>query len=277
MGQTPFPRLFKAVASGNDFLLADARGMPGSWDAGEDGARRLCDRREGVGADGLVVLGPSREATASFMLRNCDGSPAAFSGNGARCAALLLGRLGAGAEVTLATPAGVRRCRLVGKDRVEISLGAPRDVRPEVALPDGSPSPVALHADVGVPYLALRMESRQALQALDVERVAPPLRRWSALPSGANVAFWCAREDGSLDLRTFERGVEAETRSSGTGCAAVALAHALALPARGPELRVALHPPSGDPLVVTVAGAPEVQDLRLLGDARLVAEISPAP
>lgn len=279
----PAPRIFKAVASGNDFLVADARTLPG-WDPGEEGARALCRRHEGAGADGLIVLGPSRRADASFFLRNRDGSTAAFSGNGARCAALLLSELGAArpdGRVDLELASGRCEARILDPGgphaaaRVEVSIGAPREVRLGIELPEGSPVPRGDHAIVGVPYLALEIADPGALAALDLPRFAPPLRRWSALPHGANVAFHAALPDGSVALRTWERGVEGETQSSGTGCAMVALARALREPGQ-PSRRIELVPPSGARLAVTVLReSGVVSDLLLEGDARVLAEIVP--
>lgn len=279
----PAPRFFKASASGNDFLLADARALPG-WDPGPDAVRALCRRNDGAGADGLIVLGPSRRGDAAFFLRNRDGSSAAFSGNGARCAALLLHELGVRREegrVDLELAAGRCEARVLPREesapaRVEVSLGAPRDVRLDIELPPGSPRDHGDHAIVGVPYLALQVASRSALAELDIQAAAPPLRRWSALPEGANVAFHARSADGMpTALRTWERGVEGETRSSGTGCAMVALAVALRAPAQ-PRRRLEFLPPSGSVLAVTILREGDVVvDLLLEGEARLVAELTP--
>lgn len=278
--EAPAPRLFKAVASGNDFLVADARSVPG-WDPGAAGAQALCRRHLGLGADGLIVLGPAEGASASFFLRNRDGSTAAFSGNGARCAALLLHRLGAsdaGGRVTLQLARRVAAARVLdgigAEPEVEVSIGAPADVRLDLDLPAGSPVPRGDYAIVGVPYLALRVDEPASV---DIGRVAAPLRRWNALPEGANVAFWAMPVPGEpVRLRTFERGVEAETLSSGTGCAMVALAIALRETSAPGDLLLRFAPPSGQALGVTVvrqAGA--VTDLLLRGDARLLGEIVP--
>ncbi len=269
------PRLFKAVAAGNDFLVADARQHPG-WDPGADGTRLMCRRRLGAGADGLVVLGPSRRADASFMLRNSDGSRAAFSGNGARCAALLLHRLGVRRpddRVDLETETRVAEGRVreggTGQAaRVEISVGAPAELRRDLDLPEGSPVARGDFAVVGVPYLALRVDDPDAL---DLPAVAPALRRWSALEQGANVAFWRAGEP--VRLRTWERGVEGETASSGTGCCMVALAIVLREPSSH-ERRIEFAPRAGGLLAVTVVREGDaVTDLRLEGEARVLGEV----
>lgn len=267
-------RLFKLIASGNDFLVADAR------DSGDEApwavARALCDRREGIGADGLVTLLPSDTATARFMLRNADGSQAAFSGNGARCAALLLHRLGASRAggVRLETASGIRKAHVLQDGdvaRVGVEIGWPDDVRSGVKLPKGAPAPTGDYAVVGVPYVVVVVDD---VDALNLPRVAPPLRHFLAFEEGANVAFYeRPRPRQAIRLRTWERGVEGETLSSGTGCAAVALALALhAGPRRGARV-FAFAPRVGKPRVTVSFTKGEVSMLHLDGDARLVAEI----
>ena len=276
------PRTFKLCAGGNDFLVADARDADG-WDAGAEGARRACRRHLGAGADGLIALLASSRADAAFVLRNSDGSRAAFSGNGARCAARLLVELGAGHDgsVTLEVGPDVVSARVQlaaegGAARVDVALAAPRDVRLALRLPDGSPAQRGDFAIVGVPYLAVKVGD---VDALDLASVGPPLRNWRDLPEGANVAFWeePPSRDAPVRLRTWERGVEGETLSSGTGCAMVALAIALQGEGDG-ERTVDFDARSRIPMsvVVTRTGG-AVTALRLRGDARLLCEILPGP
>lgn len=264
------PRFFKLSGGGNDFIVLPALdGSLGGFSA-ED-ARRLCCRRLSLGADGVVLLRPSESATARFELFNSDGSSAAFSGNGGRCAVRALAELGLAdsGRVRLETVDGVVNAE-VHDGSIGLEIAVPRDLRPAVALPPGSPAASGVYAIVGVPYLAVAVED---LEGLDLAGVAPPLRRFSEFPEGANVAFYLPGP-GPLRLRTWERGVEGETLSSGTGCAIVALAAALAedgLAADGlrryefaPRSRI----PAGVSLT-TEAGA--VSRMVLSGDARRIA------
>jgi diaminopimelate epimerase len=265
----------KLSGGGNDFVvLADLEGELGPLSA--DQVRRLCARRLSLGADGVIVLRPSAGATARFELRNRDGSRAAFSGNGGRCAARALAELGLAAEgrVSLETEGGPVEARLrldpAGRTEVGLDVTPPRDLRPEVVLPPPSPSPTGTFAVVGVPYLAVPVED---VDAVDIETVAPPLRRLRCFRQGANVAFY---EPASrpVRLRTWERGVEGETLSSGTGCAIVALALALGEDRleRSGERELVFAPRSGIAATVRL----EVRDgavarIVLTGDARLIA------
>lgn len=263
----------KLSGGGNDFIVLPALGGEHPhFDA--EAARRLCCRRLSLGADGVVLLRPSETATAGFELWNRDGSRAAFSGNGGRCAVRALAELGLlpDGRATLETVDGVVSAEF-GGGLVGLEIAPPRDLRPRVQLPPGFPASVGVFAVVGVPYLAVAVESAEALDQLDLDALGPPLRHLGQFPEGANVAFHAPGPD-PIRLRTYERGVEGETLSSGTGCAIVALASALAedgLAADG-EREYELAPRSGIPTRIRlgIEGGVATQ-LTLSGDARLVA------
>jgi diaminopimelate epimerase len=264
-------RFFKLSGGGNDFIVLPA--LDGSLgEFGGEQAKRLCCRRLSLGADGVVVLRPSERATARFELFNSDGSSAAFSGNGGRCAVRALHELGRASDgsASLETVDDVVSAE-IGEGRVGLEISAPRDLRPEVALPAGSPAARGVFAVVGVPYLAVAVAD---VDELDLAAAAPPLRRLSDFPEGANVAFFVPGS-APLRLRTWERGVEGETLSSGTGCAIVALASALAedgLAATGAR-RYELAPRSGIAAAISLeVEARAVRRMVLSGDARLIAE-----
>lgn len=224
--------LTKHEAAGNDFLvLVD---LTGCWDLGPDEARWLCDRRLGVGADGVLVAGrPGRgdpPGTAlTMVLTNADGSRAEMSGNGIRCLVQAAVRAGAVAPgtVRVATDAGVRSVRLVpgardGDASASVGMGHVRLGR-EVASP--VPGTHARLADVGNPHLVV--VGNVALETLDlasVHREATEL-----VGEQVNVELVWATGPGALALRVFERGV-GETAACGTGsCAAASVARGLGM------------------------------------------------
>lgn len=220
--------LSKHEAAGNDFLvLVDPAG---AHDLGPAEARRLCDRRLGVGADGLLVCRPTPggEAQVSMVLYNADGSRAEMSGNGVRClvqAAVLAGVVAPGA-VRVSTDAGVRLVELEGgagaEGRASVDMG-------RVELGEEIPTPVpgtrARLADVGNPHLVMAGPVDPA--SLDMAALS---REVTALV-GAPVNVEVVRPDGrdALTLRVFERGV-GETAACGTGsCAAAAVARSFGM------------------------------------------------
>lgn len=260
---------YKMSGSGNDFVMFDGRHVSAAQ-LTKESIVVLCDRRLGVGADGVALLEPSGEDGLHFAFRfwNSDGSPGPMCGNGALCATRLAGHLEyarTGEEVRFSTPAGIHRGRVV-------------DGEPEILLPD-CPAPKAVPAvktipgeadptlaNPSVPHLVLRVQ--------DVDRVAvddrgPSLRRDPALgEGGANVNWVSPKGDGTWRMRTFERGVEGETLACGTGAIACALTLAASSLTKPP---VRLWTRSGMPLVVSwEAGPSGATSIRLRGEGRIV-------
>jgi diaminopimelate epimerase len=225
-------RLTKHHGLGNDFLVAtDATGTRPITPAL---ARAVCDRSRGIGADGLLYLGPGRDgADVSMVLLNADGSRAEMSGNGIGClsqAAVLAG-LASPPVVRVLTDAGHRRVELHGTEAprthvATVAMGAADlgDDEPEWTAPDILR---ARRVAVGNPHLVL--QAAEADLVRDRERVAALGRRANdAIPGGVNVEV-VAVDDEGLAMDVFERGVGL-TLACGTGaCAAAAAAHAWGL------------------------------------------------
>jgi diaminopimelate epimerase len=256
----PVPVAFaKMHGAGNDFVVVDRRDVPALADAaiGEDGVaafvRAACDRRTGIGADGVLFLDPAdpagEGAPLDFRMRyyNRDGGRADLCGNGGRClAAYAAARgLGSGGRLRFASDAGAHTARVAG-GRVELVLGDVAAPRLGLELEAGGTTVRAGYAIVGVPHLVVESDD---VRALDLAAFAPPLRSHPALgPDGANVDVAQLDPDGRVRLRTFERGVEGETLACGTGAAATAIVLAAAGRVASPvELEVA----GGEWLTVT--------------------------
>jgi len=260
---------FKMCGSGNDFLFLDARTVDiSAWPA--DRIARACARATGVGADGLIFLGPgSASGAVRFTFFNSDGSRGEMCGNGALCATRLavLLDLTPGPEVCLETDAGLVRGLLDRADpaRAELLLPDVQGVRAPSIEPEPNEEPAGF-AVVGVPHLVVPVRD---LEGVDLPTRGLELRRHQASgPAGANVNFVSHAGD-TWAMRTYERGVEAETLACGTG--AVACATVLAL--RGlVELPLAIQSRSG--AVLRIAGdldpAGGLRNPRLNGQARLV-------
>jgi diaminopimelate epimerase len=260
---------YKMTGSGNDFVMLDGRATsPEQW--GPARVRAICDRRKGVGADGLVILTPGTAGTVRMSYWNSDGSHGAMCGNAALCSSRLsvyLEMVPPG-EFCLLTDAGmVRVISLSQADTAEINLpdaNLPREV-PEIRLMSGEQW--MLHGTVGVPHLVVRVDD---VQAVDVLSRGRQLRTDPKLgPVGANVNFVSRNAQGSPWLiRTFERGVEAETLACGTGTVAAALS----LAARGEDdLPLTFQSRGGPTLVVRgrIESTP-VTDIWLAGQGRLL-------
>lgn len=217
-------RFWKMSGSGNDFVFFDARARGAAELQRPAAIAELCDRRRGVGADGVVFLEASDRAGASFRMAyyNSDGSRASMCGNAALCSTRLGAELGAaaGGEFVFDSDVGPVRARL--RDGLpEVDLAPVRDVVAELPAiaPVRGESRIGF-ALAGVPHVVVLCEDA-ALVPLTAR--GAELRRHPSLgTAGANANFVSSDRAGSWRMRTFERGVEGETLACGTGAVASA-------------------------------------------------------
>jgi diaminopimelate epimerase len=261
---------YKMTGSGNDFVMLDGRTTtPDRWTP--ERVRAICDRRNGVGADGLVILTPATPGAVRMSYWNSDGSHGAMCGNAALCSSRLSVdlELVPPGEFCLLTDAGmVRVVSQPQADQAEISL-------PDCELPQELPGVIPVAGErwlsvgtVGVPHVVVRVDD---VEGTDVLGRGRQLRFDPRLgPAGANVNFVSPQRDARAPwlIRTFERGVEGETLACGTGTVAAALALAtrdeahlpLAFRSRGgPELGVRAQRQGS-----------QATDVWLMGQGRLV-------
>ncbi len=260
----------KMAGAGNDFIVVDET-------AGVSYprlSRRVCHRTDGIGADGLLVLGPSRKADYRMRIYNADGSQAEMCGNGARCMVRYISQFKKEKRpsIHLQTMAGVIRGSIKGP-RVTVTLSRPRDFRESIGI-NISGRPIELsYMDTGVPHAVIFVD---ALDRIDVNGIAPQIRRHPVFrPRGANVNFVEELKEGLVRVRTFERGVESETRACGTGAVAAALVTYLKThPDRKDTKNAATRvvTASGETLRVSFRIKNKtVDEVRLTGQARLIA------
>jgi diaminopimelate epimerase len=209
--------------SGNDFLFVDARDEPADGLDDPTRIQALCARGTGVGADGVVFLEPSRSGAFRIRYLNADGSLAALCGNATLCSARLGVELGAASResvFSIETDAGLLAARFVD-GRPEIDLEPVEEVIPEdsrVRLTSGERR--AGFCLVGVPHVVIQVDD---LDSVDVVGRGGPIRRDPSFQHGANVNFVAPGTGGRWRMRTYERGVEAETLACGTGAVAAGI------------------------------------------------------
>lgn len=255
---------YKLSGSGNDFLALTEPPEPPAAPT----IRAWCRRRVSLGADGLFVLRRQGDAV-SMEYWNADGFPADLCLNGTRCAAQLAFHLGwADGETVVRTAAGEIAARRLDERRVAL----------EVPVAPGEPERRSVEAQgttwtgffvtVGVPHFVVPLASGDELAGLPVERLGRTLRFAPVFgPNGANVDFvWYLAPD-RLAIRTYERGVEGETLSCGTGVLAAAVVGVALGRCRLP---VKVETQSG--FALEVAGGGQAGRWTLAGDARLVAQ-----
>jgi diaminopimelate epimerase len=207
-------RFAKYQATGNDFVLVDNR--TGTFPrAAPKAIRKLCQRRIGVGADGLIAIVPKSGCDYEMIYYNSDGHEATFCGNGARCAARFAVDMGLAPKNHRFWAADGEHRAYVSDETVRVSMAFPRDYRLHA---DG------FFVDTGSPHFVVFVEDVEVLDALNVSVEGERLRydaRWAKY-GGVNVNFVGELDTQTLFVRTFERGVEAETLSCGTGVTAAA-------------------------------------------------------
>lgn len=214
-------RFWKMSGSGNDFVFFDNRDGRHSdlVDAAIIGA--ICDRRRGVGADGIVLIDPHPQFAFGMRYYNRDGSLAEMCGNAALCSARLardLGIVSAG-DFTFDTTSGPVTARFVG-GVPEVDMVPVTELQPVFETPLEEGEMQIGFARVGVPHLVVRCEN---VESVDVVTRGRQLRRLPQLRDGANANFVAMDEvGGQWRMRTYERGVEDETLACGTGTVATA-------------------------------------------------------
>jgi len=235
-------RFAKYEGLGNDFILIDAA----SSELSASDAAKLCDRRHGIGADGVLVVTPSDEHDARMHVYNADGSTPEMCGNGIRCVALHVASARGldHADLVIATDAGPRRCtveRHASRATVRVDMGVVRFLGDRKIDVDGDTVTVAI-ADAGNPHAILFRQPEEGVTADGIDALGPRICTHPAFPGGTNVELARAH-DGAIDLVVWERGV-GRTLACGTGaCATAVVALAKGL-IRGPIVRVTL--PGGD-------------------------------
>jgi diaminopimelate epimerase len=255
-------KFHKMQGAANDFVVVDGRQLTDvDW---ESVAVRACNRRLGVGADGILVLEPSRSESFRMRYHNADGSPSEMCGNGIRCIAKFALDIGATDRRQLTWETGAGR---VSTDVLDYGNG-PARVRVDMGPPHFAPAeiPVSLDGDVvretlfavnglqlsltcvsmGNPHAVTFVDS---VDAFPLERIGPEVEHHPAFPRRTNFEIAEVVDAGHLRMRVWERGV-GETQACGTGACAVAVAAQLV---RHADSEVEIELPGGR---LTVAWAP---------------------
>ncbi len=257
----------KLHGAGNDFLLFDGRADPSLAGVLPPLVSRLCHRRFGLGADGVLLLLREGETKVNLLYWNADGSEAAFCANGTRCAARFAAERWELRAMTVRTGYAEIPAEVDGA-RVTLHLPAPTDVRPWSSYPVAGSDVAGRFMVVGVPQLVVNVAWPDFWRH-QLAPLAPALRRHSALGEGGSNVNFAQVLGGELAVRSWERGVEGETLSCGSGDVAAALVGIaegwVASPA---TVRTA----SGRVLVVEPDGTAPGCPVRLSGPAEWVAE-----
>ncbi len=258
----------KMSGSGNDFIVIDNRS--GDHDAAKDPGfvRAVCRRKLSVGADGLIVIEPSRTSDFSWRFFNADGSEAEMCGNGGRCAARFAVLYGiAGPGLSFETLAGTIQAQVSGA-RVRIRLPEPKNLITDYSITVGGTELTVHSINTGVPHVVMFVDSIESAPVRELGSEVRYHRQFQ--PAGTNVNFVSQAGPDMLQIRTYERGVEDETLACGTGSVAAAL---VACAIGRAALPVRLQTRSGEVLQVdSHEHEPPFKTVFFEGDTRHVCE-----
>lgn len=248
----------KASACGNDFLLIDA-GLVSSPERARV-TKSMCDRHQGVGADGVEWMLPHPSADVEIDLINADGSGAEISGNGTRCVAAYLFSEQQAEKITVQTGAGLKTCMLTshgdGEYEFEMAMGSAR-VEAEFSVDTSNGKIHGIPLSTGNPHFVIFVDEFPG----DWQALAAEIQRSSQFKQGVNVEYVRVEGKHEVHARFFERGA-GETQSSGTGSCASALA---AMSAGRAESPVKVHAAGGTQTVRS-----DGDQIFLRGPARLI-------
>ena len=210
----------KITGSGNDFILIDNRNN--ILKRKSQRAKKLCDRKSGIGADGMILLEQSSKADFKMRIFNSDGSEAEMCGNGLRCFIRFIKeqKISSKKSLDVETKAGIYLARISGNN-VTVKmflLGKPKN---NISISLGKTKVTGHHVDTGVPHTIIFVPD---VDKVDLVNMGPKIRYHSIFkPRGTNVDWVELINKKTIKVRTYERGVEAETLSCGTGVVASAV------------------------------------------------------
>lgn len=205
----------KMVASGNDFIVidkpvSDLRSL----------VRRVCERKTGIGADGLLVIEKIKNKDFRMRIFNPDGSEAEMCGNGARCLAIYAGEKFKTKNLRLFTKAGLIEAK-INKDVAKIKMSPPKDCQLDITIELAGITLKVNYIDTGVPHAIVFVEGLNNIDAANIGRQIRYHKKFQ--PRGTNVDFIEVFDKDFIGVRTYERGVENETLACGTGVVASSL------------------------------------------------------
>lgn len=200
----------KMQAQGNDFVILQmlhTRDISLPW---QDLSKEICDRRKGVGGDGLVLILADAEADARMVIYNSDGSRAAMCGSALRCCARLVGKLQNKSNLRFATDSGILDA-VIEAEEISVNLGKPQMLEENLVLEGIEGNLIGVGNRHFVSF-------QNELKGQEIE-FGPVLEQHPHFPDGVNVEFARVISDGEIDMTVWERGAGA-TLACGTGAVA---------------------------------------------------------
>lgn len=268
-------RFTKMHGAGNDFIILNIFGALIPEEEIPELAVKLCHRKTGIGADGLMLVSEAISgADFRLLFYNSDGSKGEMCGNGARCIA----RYGyehwlSGETARIETTAGLITAERIDREMYRVRLNDPSIIDLERrASADGMDYNCTYTelGDPGIPHAVLYMDAWDEVPENDLRTLGRALRHSDAFPKGANVSFVKLTGKDRVKAITFERGVEDFTLACGTGCGSIVTALTLRRLVSGKNVRVSM--PGGELFISLTADNGTVRDIFLTGPTAVICE-----
>lgn len=263
----------KMQGAGNDFIVINNMDLSIPESSLPDLARHLCTRKMSIGADGFMVLVPSKQdADFKMLFYNSDGSLGEMCGNGARCICRYAYENGlSGERQSVETTAGIVYGERISQREYRIRLNDPTLIELNKKILIDDEEYIVDYIELGNPSIPHCVMTVEDPSKLDFEALAPlasKIRFYTGFPKGANVSFTAVENPNSVIAATYERGVEGFTLACGTGCGSIVTAHALN--GRTGAENVTVKMPGGDLHVSVDLSGPLAHDLYLTGPTNIV-------
>ncbi|MFZ1978462.1 MAG: diaminopimelate epimerase [Bacteroidota bacterium] len=259
----------KMTGAGNDFIVIDDRkeriSNPPKL------VIKLCDRRWGIGADGLILIRKSKRAAYEMMYYNADGSYGGMCGNGGRCIAhfTIANRI-AGKKHFFEALGYLYEAKKLSGSMMQLKMKNPDKIKLNSSIDINGKTVPYHYIDTGAPHVVIEADALdQELKNIDVHKLGAFIRYHKKFqPSGTNVNFVKKIGQHTIQIRTYERGVEAETLACGTGSIASAIISSFVMKTKSP---VTVKVQSNAALKVDFRKeAEKVDNVRLTGPAKIV-------
>ena len=208
-------KFYKMHGAGNDFIFIE-----GECYISQQEIVRLCDRNLGIGADGIIFISNSEEHDFKMEFFNPDGSKVDFCANGGRCAVLLASKLNffLGRKTIFEAGDGIHEAEIFEDNIVRLKMINPKDFQKGLKFSDTDNN--FHYINTGVEHVVGYFDD---ISLLNIEIIGKKIRYDQRFPNGTNVNFVQKSSDNQLLIRTYERGVEAETKACGTGITAAGI------------------------------------------------------
>jgi len=264
----------KIQGVGNDFIILNNMNLRMPLSKIPSIAKKLCERRVSIGADGLMVV-DFPEGAADFKMRfyNSDGSIGEMCGNGARCISryAYINKI-AGKDMKFETLAGTVSAEILQHRLVKVQLNNPEKIELDLDIHIDGKSYECSYIELGspgLPHLVVNYPGLANTEELQIIDIARKFRCYKTFPKGANINFYDISDDSTVIMKTFERGVENFTLACGTGAGSTAVA--LLLKKYLNNNKVQLLVPGGELFVEVEKSKEKIKKLFLIGDTNIIA------